>query len=365
MKKIKFLVVALLSMLVLSACGAKKVDLTDYVMVTYQGLNGRADANVGISYGELEDIVLQSGNVSLMQLVLLEDSIKCTADKTENLQNGDSITVSITWDEKLAKECGLKFTGKETKVTVAGLEEGKEVDLFQDIEIDFKGVSPEASASIRNTSKDSFLSSISYSLDRSFDLENGDEITVTANCTEEWAESKGYIINETEKTFVVEGVDEYITEYSKIDQSTLDKLDSQARDVIEAKLVDWLEYTGIMYPDEFVYSASYQETVEIKPVYHYFFCLKDGLSSNEFGGQYRNSLFAVYEVTTKDTHSPDGVTAYVSVYFHDFIMRDTGLDVEVTNTRVKSYGNYDNMFRKIVTANKDNYTYEEINLQQN
>ena len=354
-----------IAMFLLSGCGATKIDISEYVNVSYTGINGRALATVDVDFDALENIVLGEGGENIdkiYQLAALEESVKCKLSKDEELSNGDSINITIKWNEDTAKKCGVKLTGSEKTIKVSGLEEGKIVDLFSDIEIDFSGVAPEAKASVRNTSRDSYVSSIYYSVEPAVDIANGDEIIVTANCDVAAAERKGYIINETEKKYTVEGIDEYIISYEGIDEETRTKMDAQARDIIEAKLADKYEYVSYMYPNKYYFSEEDQEIIDIKLNRAYFFCLKDGLKSDSFG-TVRNSVFLVYEVSAIDSRSPEGKTTYFPVYFSDFIKRDTGnLDVSVTNARISydTYDTLDDLYREIVTANKDRYIFEEI-----
>lgn len=295
-----------------------------------------------------------------MQLAVLEESIKLEADKKESISNGDTIKVSVSWNDELAKNIGVKLTGSEIVVEVSAIEEAKEIDLFKDIVIDYSGESPYATASVRNTSSDYFLSNMRYTIENNGNIANGDEIKVIAECDVESAEEKGYIITETEHTFIAEGIDYYITEYSEIDEDTFQKMDSQARDLIESELAGNYEYMHRMYPKE-IY-IHYIETGEISSIERtniYFMVLKnlenDSLSTPNF-------IFQIYQVTTVDEKSPEGKTVYIPVGFKNFIMRNTGVDIDISDAYITShtYETFEDMFSELVTENKDKYVYEEI-----
>lgn len=365
MRKIKVFLLTCIAMLLLSGCGGTKVDISEYVDVSFKGIDGRATASAVITFGDLEDLILGEdvNNIEMIyRIAELEKSVQCELSKEEGLSNGDSVSVTIKWSEDAAEKCGIKLTGSEKTFVVSGLQEGKVADLFSDIEIDYNGVSPEVSVVVRNISKDSYLSTINYMVEPSGNVANGDEIKVIANINAAAAEQKGYIVEETEKVYTVEGADEYISAYSEIDEETFNKMDAQSRDVIEAGLVNKYNYVDYMYPNGGVWSADFQEMVDIKLSRAYFFCLKDGLNTNSYG-TVRNSIFLVYEVTAIDSKTPEGKTAYFPVYFKNFIMRNTGnLDVVITDARISydTYETYDDLYREIVTANKDKYTFEEI-----
>lgn len=366
MKKVKIFLLACVTAFLFTGCGEKEVKLSDYIDVRYSGINGRASASVDIHFSDLESIVLGENPQEInqvFQMAQLEDSIKYELSRDTNLSNGDTIKMLLQWDEDMAKECGVKFSESEILFTVSGLEDGKEIDLFADIEIDYSGVSPEATASVRNTSQDAFISMIQYSVMPSDKLAIGDEICVTAKCDVDRAEEKGYIVSETERTFIVEGIDEYISEYASIDEELRTAMDEQARDKIDARLADRWKYGKTMYPD-LIYAGEIevQEIVDINLCKVYFLSLKDGLTGDSFTFTDRNIVYFVYEVTVIDSKTEDGKTTYIPVYFKDLIMRDNGkLDVVLTDAQFtySTYNSFDDFYRECVTAKKDRYNIEE------
>ncbi len=55
------------------------------------------------------------------------ESITYTADKTDNLSNGDEISITAEYDEALAEVLKLEIIGVKTKYKVSGLEEGEDL----------------------------------------------------------------------------------------------------------------------------------------------------------------------------------------------------------------------------------------------
>ena len=55
------------------------------------------------------------------------DTVKYTPDKTEKLSNGDTVTIKIEYDKKLAAEKGLTVEAPEVTYEVSGLEKGKDL----------------------------------------------------------------------------------------------------------------------------------------------------------------------------------------------------------------------------------------------
>ncbi|WMJ77836.1 hypothetical protein RBQ61_02600 [Sedimentibacter sp. MB35-C1] len=367
MKKKLFLL--FITLFLLTGCSSNKIDLSQYANISISGYNGYGTASVKINWTELESELLQDDNNSSLEtfteLAIIEDSIKYSIDKSENLTNGDTVNLTVNWNKDLAKKYKVSFTANNASVKVENLEEPKEVDLFTDIHIEYEGVSPNASALLRNASNDPFLKNIYYDLDNSYNISNGDTITVSANISKENAIRNGIIINNTEKEFTAEGLDEYITEYASIDTDTLEKMKSQANDLIESQIAGKYSYNSILYPDVFFPDVSRDSIniVENALKHAYFFTLKSGMDKGF--NDVDNSIFLVYEIkfTSDITKENSQDVTYVPVYFKNIIKRSDGiLDVNITDAYITNdaSSNLDNVYRDTVTANKAKYNYEEI-----
>lgn len=360
-------ILVFLAMIVLGAlctgCGETKVDLSNYVEVSYSGLNGQATADCEMNMPDLEELLKKGkkeDEALLQMLYAIEGSISVDIDKKEDIYNGDKITATVTCDDEIAKKYDYKFVGKKKVIKVKGLSDGTVVDLFRDIKLEYDGVSPEASVTICNTSDDGFLQNVEYSTDMKENIKNGDKITVSADYNEEDAAANEYIVKENQKTYEVTGIDEYISDYGQIDDETLDKIKNQAHDLIESELADDYKYTTLMYPDDFKISLDNVKVKSIDLTGAYFFTMKEGMEKEY--GDVNNSFFMVYKIKATDEDSPKGVTTFVPVYYSDFILRDTGkVDVVVTDADIPdSYANMDNLYREVVTANKGKYNFEEV-----
>ena len=106
MKKYKILIL-ILTMILLVGCGKREVeiDISEFLQVSYTGINGKAEANVKFDFPDFEKAVISkvdSEDISVMQLAVLEESIKLETDKTGGIANGDTINVSVTWNDELA-----------------------------------------------------------------------------------------------------------------------------------------------------------------------------------------------------------------------------------------------------------------------
>jgi hypothetical protein len=372
-QKIVFCIILLFSLvLIISGCNSsKKIDLSEFAEIKVTGSDGKGSAYVDVDWGSFERAITPAKPTndrdflsSLANLFIIESSIEYSVDKSEGLSNGDVVTLIVSWDKDVAKSCRLNFSASKKELIVRGLESLVPIDLFSDIYIEYDGIAPEATAMIRNASNDAFIKDIWYSVDNPGYLSNGDTVTITANITPEEAERQGYYVNETTKTYTVSGIDEFISSYSMIDAPTLEKMDKQARDLIETETIT--KPATILNADQFVYMFTYQPNLEIKELkllYSYFFKLKDGMAK-EFG-DVSNNIYVVYEMTyTNDRPDPEQInTIYIPVYYSNIIKRESGnIDVDISKGKILSSisHDFDNLYRDVVIANKANYDYEEI-----
>ncbi len=303
MRKYVLLLIAVCAVsFLLAGCGTKSVDVSQYVTVTFKGLDGKGEAN--LSYDGLESAVkdaVLTGKESILEaeekVYLVCKNVDFELDKEDGLSNGDKVTVNITASNEAVKNDGIKFIGTDPiEFTVSGLKEVTKVDPFdaakfnvtsgEGVYVEFTGTSPRASVQIRNTLPESDpLSSVEYTLDKeySYDAEfkKGQEVKITASAPYSW-EDEGFELTETSTTVKVGNVDEYITKYEDIDDATLDKIAAQCSDIVKAKIIG--KGNAPQYNDEanslnYITSSRVDKYENPNFANAYFLSLKDGLDS--------------------------------------------------------------------------------------
>lgn len=205
-----------------------KIKLSDYTVLTLSGFDnyGSADVEVDLdpAYPDFWSTVTAS------------------VDSRENLSNGDSLTITYIYDEKVAKESRLKVDSSDAVITVSGLAAPTIVDedyLFSGLDIVQEGISPKVTLALDNNSEDGFVSQVVYSLDteRSF-YANGDEVRITAEIPDELLTSHQYVldsgVSDCVYTYTVAGDQEYITDASYITDEVLTELENAAIDLLMA-----------------------------------------------------------------------------------------------------------------------------------
>lgn len=366
MKKAGIGCMVLLLAIILGGCGKQKVDITQYIDVRFSGVDGKASATVKLDIPALEDEVLTFGKdditpAEVAAIITLEASMGCEADISEGLSNGDSIKISIFWDEEAAEKCGFVFTGNEMTIEVNDLKEAEELDIFADMEITYSGIAPEGTVQIEAED----FNIIRFSVTPDSHLRNGDTITVTAEADWEKFEENGYIATNTEKTFTVEGLDSYIWEYSQFDEDILTEMDSAARELISERLSEAYTYKQLMYPNELLIgkTLTLNEIRGVEQELSWLLCVKDEAYDFWGGWEYlhaKNRIYILYAVTAKDNLNPDGKTTYAAVSFSDMIMRNTGeIEVNIVEPKIVSYDSIEDAYAGIVTYNSGEYNCEE------
>lgn len=371
-----FSMLVLTFLFLFTGCGSSKVELSTMIDVSFSGANGKGNASIDFDRDKLNQEIKASSageKITKRKREELVSTFSCELDKNSALKNGDTITVTVDWDESLAEEYHLKFTGAEISVKVEGLKELKEIDAFSDIIINYTGVSPQLEAEVINNSNINFLKMATYQLSESYNLQAGDSITVTVSYSEDLAESEGYTVKEAEKTYTVEAVDEYATQYEQITEDALQKMQAQAQDLIEAELSTRDGYADLMYQAVEIDSLDYgwgwdgfDAVVNggVKCSKAFLLTNKDMRNAGYYDNY--NLFYLIYEVILSDDQLTTPTTIYIPIEFNNLIVREDGtLDVTVTDGSITDSCSSvcDNMYRDTVTAQKDSYNVEEVSLE--
>ena len=231
---IPLMVLVVLLVLKFTVFSPKEFSLARYTIVGVEGFNTSAYATVTVDEMGLYK-ALAGKDSTEDEWKLYEDfvnSVTCSLDKNDNLSNGDVLKITVDYDESIAKSLGIDVEVTEREYKVSGLRTGKELDLFADVKIITGGISPFIYVTCLNESEDEYLSTLEYSIDKTYGLAIGDEITITCKIDEEHADSLGYFYKEIEKKYVISTADKYIDDPSEIDIKLIDSLSETNIDVI-------------------------------------------------------------------------------------------------------------------------------------
>lgn len=273
----------------LTGCGKETVDVSADADIIVNGYDGHGIATVSKGDWLMSTEATYGKGMSLMELAALEDAlydaVEYNISPSENLSNGDEVVLTIDVDNSALESYDFKLAGGEKKITVSGLDEVEAFDPFENIAVNFGGMSPNGSASVNTSDSDADID-LNYTLDKSSGLKNGDEVTVSVSSysgtdVEEYCLSKGKTLTATEKTFTVEGLAGYAQKLEEIPEDSLNKMISQAEDSFRSASTSWSEGNSL-------------KNVEL--LGYYFLTPKEGFSSS-----YNNQLYCVFKETANIT----------------------------------------------------------------
>nr|MBQ4319128.1 hypothetical protein [Clostridia bacterium] len=175
--------IALAAVLIMLLTNASKVDPLEFTEVTFDGYEGNGTVNVEFELDDLiEEIVGEEpDDIDSVEFAkwhnkseIYEEGIEYKVEPSKGLSNGDTVKVSFIISDMASKK--VNATTKE--YVVSGLEEVKHIDIFEGINVNFEGISGDGTATIKFSSKSIISDGTGLTLDRSFDLSNGDVVTL-------------------------------------------------------------------------------------------------------------------------------------------------------------------------------------------
>lgn len=378
----------MISIMLMTGCG-KKVDLNECVKLKVEGVDTVGTAHVEVDDDKLKLMIaealgidvpddvddLESFGAALSAMEKIEEARDCIefiVEPAENLSNGDKVTVSAEIDEVTCEELGIKFKFKQIEEKVSGLKKADVIsqkELFKDIIVEFTGVAPEASVQIRNTSKHEFISQLSFTADKTSNLNKGDKIVVTASVPYGVA-SDEYILKETSKEYVVKKVDTYVTSFGQISEDDVKKIMNQARDMVEAQMMTRKLEADLNKGTEYLGMLEYCDAINnIGLQKSYFFTEKEGITGG--WNHFHNGLDIVYQFDVAGMNKgllfdekQDYLDCYIAISCADLIMTKEGtlqFDIESMEF-TQGYTTFDSYYMYEVSAVKDTHEIEEVDL---
>ena len=213
------LVAALVIILVVSA-NAKNINLNEYTSVEFSGYEGYGRAKVVFDAEKfVKDNAKKFRSKEYATGELAASSFAMGAeyyadlDKSSQLKNGDPI--KLTWDisaeevKAIQQVYGVRMKFSEKELKVEGLEAVGSFDPFENLTVSYEGKDGFGSL-ITEKADNEFYYELYFSADKSYELKNGDTITITCDMADDayFAENFGKIPSARTKTYTVSGLEE-------------------------------------------------------------------------------------------------------------------------------------------------------------
>ncbi|MDE6016107.1 MAG: hypothetical protein K2H41_10485 [Acetatifactor sp.] len=379
------LLLLVIVLVVVMVNAGKTINLNKYASINVTGYNTVGTAQIDFDYEQFKEdygnkikFKSKDENTSFMSMFysspadcLIGEYVDGSFDKNSQISNGDEIVYK--WDcddEEIKKLFGYKVKYKDLKLTVKGLEEVATFDPFEGVELIYTGIAPNGSAEVKNNSTAPYASRLSFQMDVRDGLSNGDVVTVTVydggsqNPMQYFINAFDAIPSTTEKQFTVDGLGSYADSAAQIPADTLEKMKSQANDLINAYVANnWN-------------SGSRMDSCNY--IGNYFLTAKNAQSYGDY-----SNIILVYEIQitidNQDRNILDSFTFYTAVTYTDPILLPDGtcsIDLSrgslASNTfskqypggwfgytyTIKGYEDLDTLQNKLVTTQIDRYSYE-------
>lgn len=336
------------------------INLCDQTKVTLNGYDGNANIEAVIEPVE--------GLEGFFTTVGVE------FDKTEALSNGDEVKLTYSYDKEMAKELKIRVKGRSQKVKVKDLPEGSSLtpeQIFADVQVVFEGVSPLVTANIVNNTTDELMSTAEFVIvsDKEF-YKKGDAVTVQATFDPEVLRTKAFELssgtNTCTKDYIVDGVDEYITDASELPQELLDEMKLKGTTLFGNDSGDANEFglrifcdAGIFYDTENgQYTFSWRTPVYLSS--YFSMISEDHIGEN---GTHVNDVKIAYDTAVSQSRG-ETVSAEAVVCFRDIVRHADGtVDADLDSGYIISASRDDSEIKNIVRSQNDEQ-YTAVKLEQ-
>lgn len=339
---VKKLPVVLLTMVIIatavifSGCGQTVIDLKEsrILDVELQGFDGHGKVVISVDEDNLKSLKKEyrdSDNYKDIKELLDELTFEMKdPDINGTLSNGDSFDVVAKYDEDLAEEANVVLENTTITCEVGDkLPEGKEIDAFAGLKIEYYGDNGNAYAYADSDGCDELVdeNNIYFEVDGDNEnLKNGDKIVVLAKTFND-LEADGYYLKEESKEYTVEGLTGARTTLEGVDLTDVSEdMYDEAEEITEDDFyLAYYDYTFKSGKERELNSFDFKYTPKLELVKYAYVYDPDDIS-------YNNALVAYYRLTTEVECTSD----QYGYEDDDNLMKKGDKDTGVTYIAIKS-----------------------------
>lgn len=336
-----------------------RFDVRDYISVSYVGANGYATPEFSIDSEALKDTLIGdlTDSNKLAAINNLVNSIEVTSDATD-VSNGDKIKVYITYDTSYEEAAGVKLNLTEYTMKVEDVSSGTKISLFDTVSVTFQGISPEATILISNDYTDEYLSTLTFTADKTENISFGDTVTVTCDQSYEDIARHGYIIDSSYAIYTADKLGQYISGVSDIDTSVLSEIITEATNAIQTQTAD----TTFRMLYKATKNQDYLKQVNIETASNITLESKYLLCNGTNGSDYNNVIVLIFSATVANQESSE--TLYFAFsYYNSYITVDGNFDM-IRDTSAENYDvgtDKDALINALINSQKERYTVYQLN----
>ena len=293
----------------------KTVNLDDYLTVEFSGWDGYGKAKTEVNYDKFIDdyaTKIEYTDDYYMTSAHAVDAFKhymrVKTDESYNLSNGDVVTVTWNISEEDVREIEKRFNykvkfSKSIEYKVKDLPAVEEIDPFTTVSLECSGINGQGKADVKDND-----SRFEFKLSTDEKLTNGQMITATlAREPEYYAANYGVKPTMTERSFVVHGLSESLTDFSKVNETDLQSM------------VDM----GVAYVNKKYFTADVNGNQE-NFCEELTYCGTLHFPSSDYTNNYAITLFKIKGKLTKEGYETKTYTFYHPVLFTNLVLNNDG-----------------------------------------
>lgn len=337
---------------------SQKFDVWDYITITYEGANGYARPVFSLDKDRLyKQLMGKSDDADKSYNVkMLIESIDITSDATD-LSNSDKYKVDLEFDEKYEDAVGVSMGKGYKKIKAANIQKGTSIELYENVDVQFKGVSPEAVVNINNNWEDEYLSGLTFTVDKKDNISYGDVVVVTCDQSYEEIARHGYLVSDTEASYEADKLPGYVENVSQIDRSVLNNVKGEVLETIASQTQDATFHMLYKATSDTAYlrHLNNENCSDPKVTDVYF------LTRNKDTGEANNYIYIMASALISD--SEDEKTVYFAFsYSNNYVNVDGTFDMNHDNEekRYVCSTDKDKLYADTVGSKADSYTVTTV-----
>lgn len=309
--------------LTLTACSGKSIDLTDYVSIdAVSGADGYGHLEYSFdSYSvyqkiagidvkndkDVEALFSEENLLKTEKIWAALEGVSVVADKSDNLSNGDKVTLTVSFDNPTNEKLDFKLRGGKITYTVEGLADGLPFDPFSEdvISVAFTGASGGGEAIVGLVSDDAMYKGVTYSFANNYKLSNGEEVTLNAVFDQQYYASLGYTVPEQcSKSYTVSGLKDFfrpsdglsVSERTRFEELTMSSALSYAAEDILTKDMPVLdsEFWSLYYFEPKMPGTHFFDMIHGFSGYCGIIGVAKVVFESSWTGTYEDVMFVVY-----------------------------------------------------------------------
>lgn len=331
----------------------KHFDVSDYITINYIGADGYASAECTVDREKMyKEIAGNEKDEQKLELYKkLVDNILANVENID-ISNGDKIFVNVSCDEEIAEAAGIKVNDSYT-LRASGIGDGEKINIFDNIEVVFAGISPDAYVMVNNNWENDYLGSLTFSASKNVDIVTGDEITLKCDTDLTELARNGFIAETETMKYKADGLSSYIEDTAQLDEDIIKNINEQNIAAINSQTTD--KTFRMLYKatgdKDYLYTLNDETAQNIFLNGQYFLKLKENTA--DIADNYLIWIYSAEISNGEDTE----IVYFAFEYSQGFLNVEGEFNISFDNVkdRYECSTDYEKIYEKYITGREKDY----------